>query len=75
MMAFSVTAEMCQACGDCLAICPADGAIIEGEPYRIDDELCVECGVCVEACQTGAIYESRKLSVAERLAELNGDDV
>lgn len=39
----------CIACGACLPECP-EGAISEGEPYRIDPKLCTECGACAEVC-------------------------
>ena len=54
-MAF-VISEDCLACGSCMAECP-NGAISEGDIYKIDPEKCVDCGACADVCPTGCISE------------------
>ena len=52
-MAYKIT-DNCAACGGCKDECP-QGAISEGNPYKIDPELCIDCGACLAACPTEAI--------------------
>jgi len=33
--------------------CP-EGAITEGNPFKIDPRLCTECGACAEVCPVDA---------------------
>ena len=54
-MAYKITDE-CVACGTCMDTCP-NGAIEEGDIYKIDTAKCEDCGACAEACPTGAIIE------------------
>ena len=54
-MAF-VISEDCLACGSCMAECP-NGAISEGDIYKIDPEKCVDCGACADVCPPGCISE------------------
>lgn len=52
--AFTVNAEKCRNCKQCLKIgCPA---IINGKNgVSIDKSLCTECGLCQNICKFGAI--------------------
>ncbi|MEI7957790.1 MAG: 4Fe-4S binding protein [Verrucomicrobiota bacterium] len=52
-MAYKIT-DKCAACGSCKDECP-QGAISEGDIYKIDPELCIDCGACLAACPTEAI--------------------
>ncbi len=60
--------DLCNACGDCLAVCTAEA--ISGEPLKIGEE-CVICGSCPDVCGRGAI--STKMTspkeVSRRVAE------
>ena len=59
-MAYVINQDICEACGECLPICPSE-AILESEgTYTIDEENCVDCGVCVDTCPTGAISEKEQ---------------
>ena len=51
-----VITEECVACGTCSEECPVE-AIVEGEPYVINEEKCTECGTCAEVCPVEAIVE------------------
>jgi len=46
--------EDCIQCGTCSERCPQQ-AIIEGVPYRINQEHCLYCGLCYEVCPIQAI--------------------
>ncbi len=46
--------DACIACGTCQAHCP-QGCIVDGNPYRIEQEHCLHCGACMEHCPAGAI--------------------
>jgi NAD-dependent dihydropyrimidine dehydrogenase PreA subunit len=50
----SIDAALCEICGTCVGVCPADAVIIEGNTVRIDPDLCLECLACVKICPVGA---------------------
>jgi Fe-S-cluster-containing hydrogenase component 2 len=53
-----VDEDKCSGCGDCLEVCPEEGAIVLQEDKAIiNQELCNSCAECVTACPEGAIYE------------------
>ena len=59
MFVVTVDIDKCEACGDCVAICPNDGFIMtetdgrEHAEYVGDD--CIGCESCVAVCLTEAI--------------------
>ena len=46
--------DSCIECGTCAAGCPQQ-AIVEGTPYRINQDHCLQCGRCYENCPVQAI--------------------
>jgi len=50
-----VISEDCIACGTCIDDCP-EGAISEGDIYKIDPNACTDCGTCADTCPTEAIH-------------------
>ena len=53
-----VDEDKCTGCGDCLPVCPEEGAIaVQEEKAIINRELCTNCAACMPACPEGAIYE------------------
>lgn len=46
--------ESCVGCGTCQGVCPQK-CIVQGEPYRIQQEHCLHCGNCYENCPVKAI--------------------
>jgi ferredoxin len=49
--------DKCINCGICAKTCSFD-AIIEGNPYKVDETRCDDCGSCILACPVHAIEES-----------------
>ena len=57
--------DKCTGCGDCLEVCPEEGAIVlQEEKAIINRELCTSCAACMPACSEGAIYEVEAAPVA-----------
>ena len=53
-----VDEDNCTGCGDCLQVCPQEGAIVFQQAKAvINHDLCSSCAVCMPACPEGAIYE------------------
>lgn len=53
-----VDEDKCTGCGDCLEVCPQDGAIALQEAKAvISQDRCTSCAACLTACSEGAIYE------------------
>ena len=59
-----VNVERCVACGDCVALCPQSGSVVElpvlvvadtGLVEVADREGCIGCFTCVEFCRSAAI--------------------
>jgi Fe-S-cluster-containing hydrogenase component 2 len=60
-----VDEDKCTGCGDCLGVCPEEGAIVlQEEKAIINRELCTSCAACMPACSEGAIYEVEAAPVA-----------
>jgi Na+-translocating ferredoxin:NAD+ oxidoreductase subunit B len=57
-MPYTIT-DLCNGCGACEKICPADA--ISGEKkavYKVDGDLCIECGACGRVCPKRAVLDS-----------------
>jgi Fe-S-cluster-containing hydrogenase component 2 len=62
--------DKCTGCGDCLEVCPEEGAIVlQEEKAIINRELCTSCAACMPACSEGAIYEVEAAPVAAERAQ------
>jgi NAD-dependent dihydropyrimidine dehydrogenase PreA subunit len=54
-----VDPDSCEACEECVDICPAEVYVIEeGVSTPINVEECTECCSCVEVCPADAIEHS-----------------
>jgi ferredoxin len=54
-MTAEVDVELCNGCGECAEICPAEAIRIQNGKAQVDGEACMDCGVCVGVCPTGAV--------------------
>jgi NAD-dependent dihydropyrimidine dehydrogenase PreA subunit len=62
-----VDEDNCTGCGDCLQVCPQEGAIVFQQAKAvINHDLCTGCAACMSACPEEAIYE---VEAAPMLAE------
>ena len=50
-----VNAETCNACGECVEVCPLDAIEIKDDIAVVDEDTCGDCGACVDACPTESI--------------------
>ncbi len=42
--------NLCDFCGTCVAVCPADCIEVREASISIEDESCIDCDLCVEIC-------------------------
>ncbi len=50
-----VNREMCNACEECVEVCPVECiSMVEGKAL-VDPDECTDCYACVDACPEGAI--------------------
>ncbi len=47
---------ICDQCGVCAEICPANAIHEVGDHYEVDPDLCTGCLICVEECPQGAMF-------------------
>ncbi|KPJ87606.1 MAG: hypothetical protein AMS18_14395 [Gemmatimonas sp. SG8_17] len=68
--------ERCNACGECLEVCPEVAISTDGDAVHIDRYRCNLCGACADACLRGALeLAGRSVSVDEVIAEVERDVV
>ena len=53
---FQVDSTSCNACGECVQVCPYDAIEIIDNKAVIDQTKCTQCGECIDACPKGAIH-------------------
>jgi NADH-quinone oxidoreductase subunit F len=59
LITYSILEEICNGCGACKRVCPADA--VRGTrkaPHRIDTEMCIKCGTCFDACKFKAVRKA-----------------
>ncbi|MFZ5590243.1 MAG: 4Fe-4S binding protein [Bacillota bacterium] len=50
-----IKAAVCEACLECVGVCPTNAIVEkEGRPF-LQEELCTGCGSCIQACPTGVL--------------------
>jgi ferredoxin len=50
-----VVTGVCDGCGTCIAVCPANALILNENSLEIDHARCTECGICVSICPFSAL--------------------
>jgi len=56
-----VDGGLCNSCGECLALCPVNGAIgMASGKAMIDPDLCAGCLACVARCKVKAVCANRR---------------
>lgn len=55
-----IDTSLCNACGNCSAVCMFNALVISAKTVLLFDELCHSCGGCRLACKQGAISEVKK---------------
>ncbi|NLW91956.1 MAG: glycyl-radical enzyme activating protein, partial [Syntrophomonadaceae bacterium] len=67
-------ASKCIGCGQCLEVCPVEGAIDFSDPERIDRQRCTKCMLCTEICPSGSLKQvGSVMSVSEVMNEVVKD--
>ena len=52
-----INRNLCDVCGTCVAVCPADAIVVGEFKVIIDNEKCINCGNCLIVCPIKAISE------------------
>jgi len=52
-----INRELCDICGTCVAVCPADAIIVKEFIVTIDNGKCIDCLKCLKICPVNAIKE------------------
>jgi len=52
-----INRELCDICGTCVAVCPADAITVTEFMVKIDNDKCNNCLNCVIVCPFKAIEE------------------
>lgn len=55
-----VARDKCEACLECINICPSQAATLEHGSVNIDNNLCIHCMCCHEVCRLQAIRLKQK---------------
>jgi len=50
-----VNPRLCDLCGGCIGICPADCIELDEHTLRITPGLCIKCGFCLPVCPVEAL--------------------
>jgi len=53
--AYLANPELCDACGDCVDVCPELAITIEDEKALINEIMCTGCGACIPSCPHNAL--------------------
>ncbi|MEI6840959.1 MAG: HEAT repeat domain-containing protein [Methanomicrobiales archaeon] len=50
-----ITDYLCNECGDCSEMCPAEAIYVQNKSVVINHYLCTDCGFCIDVCHSHAI--------------------
>ncbi|MEA1972619.1 MAG: 4Fe-4S binding protein [Candidatus Cloacimonadota bacterium] len=54
-----INKNLCDICGTCVAVCPADAIVVSEFEVIINNEKCTECMNCVKVCPIKAISKGK----------------
>ena len=67
---------LCDRCGKCVPLCPAESLRLSDGHLAIDRQRCTACGICAGACAREALSIcGKEMTVGEVLAEIKKDAV
>ncbi len=49
--------DLCDLCGTCVGVCPADCISMSDTTLDIDNDACIHCGFCIQVCPMEALKE------------------
>jgi heterodisulfide reductase subunit A len=67
----SVTADLCDGCGDCVPICPVNAITMREGKAKVDPFQCTGCGACIPVCPKEAI-DFKNSTAKQMVATLRG---
>ena len=65
--------DRCEACADCVDVCPTDAVAVTEGIARFDLDRCIGCAECITVCQPGALqiqWNERPHLIQEKMAEV-----
>lgn len=65
--------ERCEACGDCVDVCPEDCVVLDEGLARFDLERCSGCAECIAVCEPGALrlqWNATPDAIQEKMVEV-----
>jgi heterodisulfide reductase subunit A len=69
--AYLAYSDKCDACGECVSICPENAIILQNEKVDINEIMCSGCGACIPVCPNDAL-DQQGLSEAQLKANIKG---
>jgi len=69
--AYLAVPERCDACEECIEICPTEAISVASDKVEINEILCNGCGACIPACPKEAL-DLKGLSDEQLMAEIEG---
>ncbi len=52
--------KICDICGTCVAVCPADAIVVSEFIVKIDNSKCLDCMNCLKVCPIKAVEKSER---------------
>jgi heterodisulfide reductase subunit A len=69
--AFLAYPDKCDACGECVSICPENAILLQNEKVEINEIMCSGCGSCIPVCPNDALDQQGQ-SEAQLKANIKG---
>ena len=65
--------DLCEACADCVEVCPEDAVVMEQGVACFDLDACVGCAECIAVCRHGALrilWNEEAGNIQEKMVEV-----